>query len=100
MLAACHFSLGAVFFQVLYNPRKFGLDTPYDVVVVTPPYEEVVYADLIKALAASDVSDASPVIWKGAYSIVACVIRMTVDHAFLLLPDIFFYSKPYIYIYI
>ena len=39
-----------------YNPRKFGLDTPFDVVTATPPYEEVVYADLVKALAVSDVS--------------------------------------------
>lgn len=42
--------------QVLYNPRKFGLTAPYDVVTVTPPYEEVVYADLITALSESDVS--------------------------------------------
>eukprot|EP00903_Cladosiphon_okamuranus_P017960 g16524.t1 len=40
--------------DVLYNPRKYGLDTPFDVVTVTPPYEEVVYAELVKALAVSD----------------------------------------------
>ncbi|CAM9622207.1 unnamed protein product, partial [Laminaria digitata] len=39
---------------VLYNPRKYGLDAPFDVVTVTPPYEEVVYADLVKALSVSD----------------------------------------------
>lgn len=41
--------------QVLYNPRKFGLDAPFDVITVTPPYEEVVYAELVKALCVSDV---------------------------------------------
>lgn len=40
----------------MYNPRRYGLLEPFDVVTVTPPYEEVVYADLIKALAQSDVS--------------------------------------------
>ena len=53
----CVRAYACVFRQVLYNPRKFGLDAPYDVVVVTPPYEEVVYGDLVKALAASDVSN-------------------------------------------
>ena len=45
--------------QVLYNPRKYGLDAPYDVITVTPPYEEVVYAELVKALTVSDVSQGS-----------------------------------------
>lgn len=42
--------------QVLYNPRRYGLEAPYDVITVTPPYEEVVYAELVKALSVSDVS--------------------------------------------
>ncbi|CAM9642113.1 unnamed protein product [Scytosiphon promiscuus] len=40
--------------DVLYNPRKYGLDAPFDVITVTPPYEEVVYAELVKALTVSD----------------------------------------------
>lgn len=42
--------------QVLYNPRRYGLEAPYDVITVTPPYEEVVYGELVKALSVSDVS--------------------------------------------
>ncbi|CAB1121184.1 unnamed protein product [Ectocarpus sp. CCAP 1310/34] len=40
--------------DVLYNPRRYGLETPFDVITVTPPYEEVVYAELVKALSVSD----------------------------------------------
>jgi len=39
----------------LYNPRQYGLDAPFDVITVTPPYGEVVYDDLVKALPVSDV---------------------------------------------
>lgn len=53
--------------QVLYNPRKYGLDQPYDVITVTPPYEEVVYSDLVTALAASDVS-----VGDGGYGMGVC----------------------------
>ncbi|CAM9298568.1 unnamed protein product [Ectocarpus fasciculatus] len=40
--------------DVLYNPRRYGLEAPFDVITVTPPYEEVVYAELVKALSVSD----------------------------------------------
>jgi 16S rRNA (guanine966-N2)-methyltransferase len=42
--------------DVLYNPAKFGLLQPYDVITITPPYEEVVYGDLIRAVAESELT--------------------------------------------
>jgi 16S rRNA (guanine966-N2)-methyltransferase len=36
--------------QVLTKPELHGLSTPYDVITVTPPYEEVIYGQLIEAL--------------------------------------------------
>eukprot|EP00611_Tribonema_gayanum_P030383 TRINITY_DN8438_c0_g1_i2.p1 TRINITY_DN8438_c0_g1~~TRINITY_DN8438_c0_g1_i2.p1 ORF type:complete len:367 (-),score=105.06 TRINITY_DN8438_c0_g1_i2:319-1377(-) len=39
--------------RVLSQPSAFGLDAPYDVVTITPPYAEVVYGDLIAAAASS-----------------------------------------------
>ena len=38
---------------VLANPAQFGLHEPFDLITVTPPYEEVVYADLANQLADS-----------------------------------------------
>lgn len=39
--------------DVLTSPKTFGLDQPFDLVTLTPPYEEVVYADLMDAMASS-----------------------------------------------
>ena len=38
----------------LADPARYGADRPFDLVAITPPYEEVVYADLVTQLAASD----------------------------------------------
>jgi hypothetical protein len=46
--------LGCVW-QFLRQPQRFGVTRPFDVVTVTPPYEEVVYADLIADIIASPV---------------------------------------------
>ena len=35
---------------MLQNPLKFGLIEPYQLITLTPPYEEVIYRDLIKSL--------------------------------------------------
>lgn len=40
---------------VLNDPARFGLDAPFELVTMTPPYEEVVYAELMEALASSPV---------------------------------------------
>ncbi len=37
--------------DVLYNPIKYNLLKPYDVITLTPPYEEVAYGDLVQAVA-------------------------------------------------
>ena len=39
--------------RVLREPASFGLTEPYQVVTICPPYEEVVYADLLEAVANS-----------------------------------------------
>ena len=39
--------------SVLADPSRHGLQGPYDLVTVTPPYEEVVYAELMGAICAS-----------------------------------------------
>jgi len=44
-------------FDVLRTPERFGLSKPYDLVTMTPPYEEVVYAELVEALASSPLLD-------------------------------------------
>ncbi len=36
--------------DVLYNPIKYDLLKPYDIITMTPPYEEVVYGDLVQAV--------------------------------------------------
>ena len=38
---------------VLTNPSQFGLHEPFDLITVTPPYEEVVYSELASQLADS-----------------------------------------------
>ncbi len=37
--------------DVLYNPTKYDLLKPYDIITMTPPYEEVTYGDLVQAVA-------------------------------------------------
>ena len=39
--------------DVLRRPESFGLTEPFTLVTMTPPYEEVVYAELLDALASS-----------------------------------------------
>lgn len=41
--------------DVLEDPQAFGLHEPYDVITVTPPYEEVSYSELVSLLVASPV---------------------------------------------
>jgi len=43
--------------DVLVSPQSFGLERPYELVTMTPPYEEVVYADLMDKLASSPLLD-------------------------------------------
>ena len=38
---------------VLGEPARFGIDGTFELVTLTPPYEEVVYAELMATLAAS-----------------------------------------------
>lgn len=40
---------------ILLDPARFGITKPFDLVTITPPYEEVVYAELMDQLAASPV---------------------------------------------
>ena len=40
-------------FDVLRTPERFGLDAPFDLVTLGPPYEEVVYAELLECLEVS-----------------------------------------------
>ena len=42
---------------VLQSPEAFGLARPYELVTITPPYEEVVYADLIDWVASKDTNE-------------------------------------------
>ncbi len=37
--------------DVLYNPINYDLLKPYDIITLTPPYEEVTYGDLVQAVA-------------------------------------------------
>ena len=37
----------------LADPARYGIDQPFDLIAVTPPYEEVVYAELVEQIAAS-----------------------------------------------
>ena len=38
----------------LAEPSRYGVDQPFDIVAITPPYEEVVYSELIQQLCESD----------------------------------------------
>lgn len=40
--------------DVFREPRRYGLDSAFDVITVTPPYEEVDYGDLLTLIASSD----------------------------------------------
>uniref|UniRef100_A0A6V1VNJ1 Uncharacterized protein n=1 Tax=Heterosigma akashiwo TaxID=2829 RepID=A0A6V1VNJ1_HETAK len=40
-------------YDFLADPARYGADHRFDLVTVTPPYEEVVYADLVQAVADS-----------------------------------------------
>ena len=51
--AAVGFLLNEVVRDVLREPARHGLSEPVDLVTITPPYEEVVYAELLDALASS-----------------------------------------------
>ncbi len=42
---------------VLLQPDAFGLTRPFDLVTITPPYEEVVYAELVELVANSPLVD-------------------------------------------
>lgn len=39
--------------DVLREPAKYGLDQPFQLITITPPYEEVVYSELIEAVCSS-----------------------------------------------
>jgi len=39
--------------EVLMDPKKYGLNEPYNVISITPPYEEVIYKTLIDAVCES-----------------------------------------------
>lgn len=36
--------------EVIRNPEKYGIDQPFGLITLTPPYEEVIYQELIDAL--------------------------------------------------
>ena len=39
--------------EVLRNPEQHGISEPYGLITITPPYEEVIYQELIDALCES-----------------------------------------------
>lgn len=41
-------------FAALREPESVGVEGPFDLVTICPPYEEVVYGDLLEAVANSD----------------------------------------------
>jgi 16S rRNA (guanine(966)-N(2))-methyltransferase RsmD len=41
--------------DVLRNPEAYGIMKPFDLVMLTPPYEEVVYSELMTAVARSSI---------------------------------------------
>jgi 16S rRNA G966 N2-methylase RsmD len=47
---------------VLQQPSAFGLEKPFELVTITPPYEEVVYADLVRWVATSPLVDEDTVV--------------------------------------
>lgn len=42
--------------QALRYPERYAMGGPFNLVTITPPYEEVVYADLLKDVLESPVS--------------------------------------------
>mmetsp|Transcript_10136 Transcript_10136/g.14326 ORF Transcript_10136/g.14326 Transcript_10136/m.14326 type:complete len:330 (+) Transcript_10136:132-1121(+) len=42
-------------FKFLKNPRAFGIDSSFDIITLTPPYEEIIYGDLINLIIKSPV---------------------------------------------
>lgn len=48
--------------DVLSNPSKFDLYEPFNFISLTPPYEEVVYADLIESLCQSPLVTADTIV--------------------------------------
>ena len=41
--------------QALRYPERLGMGLPFDLVTITPPYEEIVYADLLNDIVNSPV---------------------------------------------
>ena len=41
--------------SILLEPARFGVTQPFDLISITPPYEEVVYAELVDQLVRSPV---------------------------------------------
>ena len=39
--------------EVLLNPSRFGIQAPYQFISITPPYQEVIYSELITAVCKS-----------------------------------------------
>ena len=48
--------------EVLIRPDRFGLEGPYGLVSITPPYEEVIYSRLLAALCESPLVDQDTVV--------------------------------------
>lgn len=48
--------------DVLRSPEAFGINKPFDLVMLTPPYEEVIYDDLMNAVAASPIVDENTIV--------------------------------------
>jgi 16S rRNA G966 N2-methylase RsmD len=36
--------------EVIRNPERYGIEEPFGLITLTPPYEEVIYQELIDAL--------------------------------------------------
>jgi 16S rRNA (guanine(966)-N(2))-methyltransferase RsmD len=48
--------------SVLQQPKAFGLTKPFDLITITPPYEEVVYSELVDMVANSPLVDEDTVV--------------------------------------
>ena len=64
---ACGFTGQAIAVQgraeeVLVNPIKYGLTTPFQLITLTPPYEEVVYKELIDAICNSSLVEENTIV--------------------------------------
>jgi len=61
----CEHSVSAVCARaedVLLQPARFGLSEPFQLVSITPPYQEVVYSELIEAVCSSPLVAADTVV--------------------------------------